>query len=126
VDEDDRRSYPRVGFKIPAHILVGPDQVKHKGYVMNMSEGGALVMMDANVLLNPDVSLSFQIPPEVICEASGRIVHGMEMGMYQGLGIELTDCNQSYVFFLRNLAKASPGDVMFYMRDIGRIIVRIP
>lgn len=126
MEEDDRRSYPRVGFKVPAHVLVGPDQTLHKGYVMNLSEAGALVMLDGGVLLNPQVSLSFKIPPEVICEAAGQIVHTMEMGIYQGLGIELTDCNQSYVYFLRNLARASPGDVLFYMRDMGRITVRIP
>lgn len=126
MDEDDRRSYPRVGFKVPAHILVGPDQTLHKGYVMNMSEAGALVMMEEPVAVEPQVSLSFGIPPEVVCEAAGTIVHTMEMGTFQGLGIELNDCNQSYVYFLRNVAKASPGDVLFYLRDIKRIIVRIP
>jgi hypothetical protein len=123
-DDDDRRSQPRVGFKVPAHILVGPEERLYKGFVLNISENGAFIMMDQGVAIGPGLSMGFTIPPGTDCHASGRIVHSMEMGAFQGLGVELTQCNDAWINFLRNLAAASPGDLLFYVKDMKRIIVR--
>lgn len=124
-DHDDRRSYPRVGFKVPAHIYVGTSQELHKGYVLNLSEAGAFVMLEKGVSLGPNLQMEFRIPPGIDCVATGVIVHNMDMGAYQGLGVELTQRNQPYVNFLRNLSVASPGDIMHFINDMRRITVRV-
>lgn len=121
---DDRRSHPRVGFKVPAHIYVGSDPTLHKGYVLNLSEAGAFVMIDKGVPLTQQLQMEFRVPPGIECVATGHLAHNMDMGMYQGLGVELTQRNPAYTNFLRNLAAASPGDIMHFVRDMRRITVR--
>ncbi len=124
-DEDDRRSESRVGFKVPAHILLGPTQALQKGHVMNMSESGALVMMPKSVQLGPNVAIRFQVPPDTICEASGYIARIDDMGMFQGVGISLPNANPAFSIFLRNLAAAMNDQVSYFVRDMGRIKIWI-
>ena len=122
---DDRRSESRVGFKVPAHVLVGQVQEKHKGHVMNMSESGALIMMPKVHLPGANVALRFTIPPNTVCEARGMIARVDDMGMYQGIGISLPQPNTAYTIFLRNLAVAEKESIRFIVRDMGRITVWI-
>ena len=122
---DDRRSDPRVGFKVPAHILLGSNETLHKGYVLNLSETGALVMMDTGIPVGKNVHMQFKVPPNVICETRGAVAHIMDMGIYQGIGVSFNYANDAYHNFFRNLAVAKPTDIMHFVRDMGRITVRI-
>ncbi len=124
-DLDDRRSDPRVGFKVPAHILLGTNESLHKGYVLNLSETGALVMIDRGIALGTNVHMQFRVPPDVVCETRGAVAHIMDMGIYQGVGVSFDFCSDTYTNFFRNLAVAKPTDVMHFVRDMGRITVRI-
>ena len=115
-----------MGFKVPAHFLLGQTQALQKGHVMNLSEGGALLMLKKSVQLGPNVALRFHIPPDqTVCEASGHIVRIDDMGLYQGIGITLPRANPAYTIFLRNLAVADQNKVSYFVRDMGRIKVWI-
>lgn len=124
-DEDDRRSESRVGFKVPAHVLLGPTQALQKGHILNLSESGALLMMPKSVQLGPNVAMRFMVPPNTICEATGNIVRIDDMGLYQGVGMSFPNANPAYAIFLRNLSAATNEQVSYFVRDMGRIKIWI-
>ncbi len=122
--DDDRRSQPRVAFKVPAHILLGPSEQMYRGFVLNLSQSGVFVMMDQGPQVGPAIVVQFQFPHDTWCEATGHVAHADDMGVYQGLGVELTQHNLPYTNFIRMMMKATPQQIMHYMDEIRRIIVR--
>jgi len=119
----ERRSSPRVAFKVPARIYVGPEQTLHRGYIMNLSENGAFLMVEKGVSLG-EVGLDFEPAPGESCQAIGRVAYASDMGAYQGMGIDLTQVNDSYVDFVNKLAAASSTRLMNMVDSIVRINVR--
>jgi len=122
--DDERRSQPRVAFKVPAHILVGPTEQKYRGFVLNLSQGGMFLMMDQGPQVGPTIMVQFQFPHDCWCQAAGYVAHADDMGVYQGLGIQLNEHNQAYLNFIKMLIKATPQQIMSYMDELKRILVR--
>ena len=118
----DRRTSPRVAFRVPAHVTTISDQRLYKGYVMNLSENGAFVMLtDPVQLANEEVRIRFTIGGDTHCDGAGRIARVMRMGTGPGFGVELTLVNQAFVNFIRNLRSADEEQLMFFIRDMRRI-----
>jgi hypothetical protein len=117
--KQERRSSPRVAFKVPAHIYVGAEQTLYKGYIMNMSETGLFLMVDKAAAFS-ELQLEFSVDGNS-CAAVGRVAYSSDMGAYAGMGIELSDVNQTYIFFVRNLAAAKSTQIMGLVDDIKRI-----
>ncbi len=121
----ERRTNPRVAFRVPAHIMTLCDNVMYKGYVMNLSENGVFVqMMDAQIELEPLVRMRFRVG-ESVCDAYGQMARVMRMGTGQGFGVELTQVNDAFSNFVRNLRAADDQDIMLFVRDMGRIDIWI-
>ena len=120
----ERRNDDRIAFRIPAHIHLGHGQQLYKGYVLNLSEHGAFVMMDQAVPLSSEISLRFELDgtPHL---ATGRLAHVIELGNGQGFGIELTSCSPDYDDFVRSLGSASDSKLMTLIRDMKRIQVTV-
>jgi hypothetical protein len=122
----ERRTSPRIAFRVPAHVTTLCDNVVYKGYVMNLSENGAFIqMMDCQQPLESLVRMRFHIKPSTNCDGSGQMARVMRMGTGQGFGVELTQVNESFVNFIRNLRSANEQDLIFFIRDLGRIDIWI-
>lgn len=118
---DERRNQSRYGFRIPAHILLGPQHTLYRGYVMNMSDNGAFIMMD-RINLGPRVWLRFKLTA-LECEGFGHVARVMNMGNQQGLGVELTNNNDDYYAFIARLSVASAAEIFLITREMKRITV---
>lgn len=119
----NRRNEDRIAFRVPAHISVGAGDFLVRGYVMNLSEWGAFVMMESTVPLESDVQLEFFLGSA--CSARGRLAHVMPFGNGQGFGVELTERNAGFCDFLRTLSEANDAELMGMIRDMRRISVRV-
>jgi len=92
---------------VPAHIVTEGGETLHRGYVMNLSESGAFVMLDQPMPIDAEVHLRFRIKPGTHCEASGHLARVLPLGHKHAFGVELTERNSGFTFFVRNLAIAS-------------------
>jgi hypothetical protein len=119
--KQERRSSPRVAFKVPARIYVGPDRTLFKGYIMNMSETGVFLMVEKGAQFT-ELQLEFQVSGDK-CAAVGKVAYASDMGAYAGMGIELSAVNPTYTFFVRNLAEAKSTQIMALVDDIVRITI---
>lgn len=120
---DQRRLEDRIAFRVPAHISVGSGDFLVRGYVMNLSEWGAFVMMEEAVPLDQDVRLEFFLGKA--CSARGRLAHVMPFGHGQGFGVELTERNAGFCDFMQHLSEANDLELMGMIRDMKRISVRV-
>jgi hypothetical protein len=119
----NRRNDDRIAFRVPAHITVGAGDFLVRGYVMNLSEWGALVMMEEALPLDEDVRLEFH--RGVDCCAEGRLAHVMPFGHGQAFGVELTQRNAGFCEFMSDLSEANDAKLMDMIRDLKRISVRV-
>jgi hypothetical protein len=119
----NRRNEDRIAFRVPAHITVGAGHFLVRGYVMNLSEWGALVMMEEALPLDEDVKLEFHLG--VACSAQGRLAHVMPFGHGQAFGVELTERNAGFCDFMQDLASANDATLIGMIRDMKRISVRV-
>lgn len=118
---DERRTSTRIGFRVPANITIDGETKRHRGYVLNLSELGAFVMMDADSPLETNVHFSFRLPEGSECQAWGRLARVMPMGKMIGFGVEITHRNDSFIEFIEGLARASDVDMLDLIREMGRI-----
>jgi len=121
----ERRRHERFGFRVPAHITRNEDENLHRGYIMNLSESGAFVMLDEPVAAETPVNLRFRIKPGTWCEASGHLSRTLPLGNKHAFGIVLTERNAGFDFFVRNLAIATDIELMSFVRDMGRVYIRL-
>jgi hypothetical protein len=111
-----------VAFKVPARIYVGPAETLFKGYIMNMSETGVFLMVEKGAQFT-ELQLEFTVSGNQ-CAAVGRVAYASDMGAFIGMGVDLTAINETYTFFVRNLAAAKSTEIMALVDDIGRINIR--
>lgn len=124
MSEDDRRQEDnRYAVKLPAYVMVGPEHTLFRGYVMNLSVKGIFVTVKEKVDLGPNVYLTFNPGPDIVCEASGTVAHSMGFGNGVGFGAQFDRTTPTYAQFLRNLSAASQVDIMTYMKFIKRMKV---
>lgn len=119
----ERRLEERIAFRVPAHITVRDRLIR--GYVINLSEWGAFVLMDEPADLDGEIHLDFDIGRSFACAATGKLAHSVAMGNAMGFGIGLSARNVGYASFIRNLESASNLQIMQMIRDMKRIDVRV-
>jgi hypothetical protein len=121
----ERRAEDRIGFRVPANITVAGATEPHRGYVIDLSHNGALVMMDRAIPLDGLIELRFHPREGGECRARGKVAHVAEHGLGQAFGIELTWCDDAYQRFVDQLAAASDSEVDDYAQDLRRIHIRV-
>ncbi len=123
MSDERRQEDNRYAVKLPAYIHIGPDHVRFRGYVMNLSVSGVFVTTRDKVELGPNIYLNFSPSEGVVCEASGQVVHSMGFGNGVGFGAHLDRTTPTYLQFLNDLSAASQVDIITYMKFIKRIKV---
>lgn len=121
----ERRSQERIGFRVPAHITVGKAREVHKGYVINLSASGALVMMDRQVPLEGSIEIYFHPREGGECRAHGKAVHVTPVGLGQSFGVELSSCDDGFKRFVAALSTASDRELGEHLKDMRRIHIRV-
>jgi len=110
---------------VPAHITCNEGDDPLRGYVMNLSASGAFVIIDDPIPQRSPIQLRFRIKPGTWCEASGYLTRVLPIGRKHAIGVELTERNAGFDFFVRNLALASELELMSFVRDMGRVYIRV-
>lgn len=123
VSDERRQEDNRYAVKLPAYIHVGPDHIRYRGYVMNLSVKGIFVTVKEKTELGPNVYLTFNPGPNIVCEASGGLAYQMGFGNGVGFGANFDRQTDTYITFIKNLSTASQVDIMMYMRFIKRMKV---
>ena len=125
MDEPRRKEDNRYAVQMPAYVMIGPEQTRYRGSVMNLSVGGFFTTMKekVDIDLGANVYLTFNPSPNVVCEASGTVAHTMGFGHGVGFGANLDRTTPSYVSFIKSLSASSQVDLMEYMRFIKRMKV---
>jgi hypothetical protein len=119
----ERRNEDRIAFRVPAHVMVGDQRQLVRGYVINLSEGGAFVMLDDQAALPPSITLEFTLRGRQPCRARARLAHVVPLGKGQGFGLEITERNDGYRAFIASLATASQVELMALISDMSRIVI---
>ena len=120
---DERRRHRRVAFKLPVALHLGSGQPR-TAFLMDLAEGGALLMMESAEPVGQTARITFRIGAE-ICRASGRVLRIMPFSAGQGVAIALTESNPVFVNFVRNLSASADPLRMALVHDIEDIVAFI-
>ncbi len=121
----ERRRHERFGFRVPAHVTHHESDDPLRGYLMNISASGAFVIIDDPIPARSRIRLRFRIQPGTWCEASGVLKRVLPLGRKHAFGVELTERNAGFDFFVRNLSLADELELMSFVRDMGRVYIRV-
>jgi len=120
---DERRRHRRVAFKLPVALHLGSGQPRI-AFLMDLAEGGALLMMDAAEPLGQTVRITFRVGTD-IAQASGSVLRLMPFGDGQGVALDLSETNPVFVNFVRNLVGSTGPLRMALVGDIEDVIAFI-
>lgn len=120
---DERRRHRRVAFKLPVALHLGHGQPR-SAFLMDLAEGGAFLMMETAEPVGETARLTFRVGND-ICQASGRVLRIMPFAAGQGVALELTERNNVFVNFVRNLASAADPLRWALVGDIEDVVAFI-
>ena len=98
-----RRRARRFSLQLGANVVLGSEQHALPGELKDISEGGALVVLDQDVAFGAVVRLRFEVAPDKRCEATGRVLRTMSFDGRRGVAIEFGHTNQDLLGFLSDL-----------------------
>lgn len=98
-----RRRARRFSLQLGASVVVGAKKQTFAGELKDISEGGALVVVDRDVDFGAIVRLKFDVAPERHCEAMGRVLRNMSFDGRRGVAIEFAHTNKDLLKFLGDL-----------------------
>lgn len=98
-----RRRARRFSLQLGADVVLGAEKQNVAGELKDISEGGALVLVDQDVDFGAVVRLRFDVAPDRRCEAMGRVLRSMSFDGRRGVAIEFVHTNQALLGFLGDL-----------------------
>ena len=72
-----------------------------------------------------EIRMRFVLVPDVICEASGRVLRAVKVEEQHGLAFEFSRMNAAFGNFLRNLDSSSPEERDRFLRDVESLTLEI-
>ena len=116
-----RRRARRFSLKLAAKVLFGPAREELPAELKDISEGGALVLVDVVIEFGAIVRLMFDVEPNRRCEAMGRVLRQMTFDGRRGIAVEFAHTSRELLSFLHDLdvAFARRGDSFLdYIRNV--------
>ena len=102
-------------------IEVEPTGHEIGGTLLDLSEGGAMLMIPEVVEVGHFVHLTFEVEPGNFCEATGRVTRAKPGSTGLALGITWGFGNPAFVNFMRNLRAADQDERARYIADLRNI-----
>ena len=116
-----RRRARRFSLKLAAKVLFGPDRQELAAELKDISEGGALVLVDVPIEFGAIVRVMFELEPDRQCQAMGRVLRQMSFDGRRGIAVEFAHTSLELMSFLHDLdaAFARRGDSFLdYIRNV--------
>jgi c-di-GMP-binding flagellar brake protein YcgR len=101
----ERRQYPRLSLNLPFTLVLGEGAEPLHGRLLDISQGGCFFTAHSGVKPEGRVTMDFVVLPRSICNATGRVVRGING---DGFGVEFGAVNPDLQKFVDELQAASP------------------
>src|SRR5437867_11422313 len=95
--------------QLGVRVLLGAERREVRGRLEDLSEGGALVILDDKVPFGAIVRLRFELDG-TRCEAMGRVLRAMSIEGRRGIAIEFAHATPPLVAFVRELEAGNVAD----------------
>lgn len=124
-DQSDRRQFARAAIRRSALVVARLSGIEVSGALVDLSEGGALIVADAVLEPGPICRLHFSLPPDTHCETTGRIVRSRAGMRDLWLAISFGAANDPFRYFIRNLISGDESDRQRFLRDMQQIVLEL-